>query len=419
MPSSELKETELNLALRPYATAGIALVGASVIAAAPLAPPPEVHLPALSSQASVELSAFTNPLDTWASVLAATLTDVGALGQAIAENPAPILRQVIANQMAHATRLAGIGQTVATNIGSLLNPSNPYSSVSLLQKAVNQAMAGDITTAIDSVYSALILNPAYQLGFPLMGAFDVANATAKNIQQFVAMAPNLVFAVGMTGALGTTGSIKDALQDNAQGLVDAVKAGDIETAASIVLNAPAVMAGAVLNGFDPHGTSGIFGEDGPIRAFIDWQERAAEAIGKPVPPPTFPEASARISAAPDAAATSKVTLSIDPTPAAPETDAATPESAALEGVTSNTAKQSTASLVRQSLAATPGKTGPLGATSKPASKVASDARDRISATVNKIGEGVKKAFAKPEKRSTSGSTGADKGANVDSSGDAE
>lgn len=410
----------MSLALRPYVTAGVALVGASVIAATPLAPPaPDVHLPTLPTQAAVELSAFTNPLDTWASVLTATLTDIGALGQAIAENPAPILRQVIANQTANATKLAGIGQTVATNIGSLLNPSNPYSSVSLLQKAVNQAAAGDIAAAIGSVYSALILNPAYQLGFPLMGAFDVVNATAKNVQQFVAMAPNLVFAVGMTGAIGTTGSIQDALQANAQGFVDAVKAGDIETAASIALNAPAVMVGAVLNGFDPHGTSGIFGEDGPIRAFVDWQERAAEAIGKPVPPPTFPEDSARISSAPDAAAAPTVTLAIDPAPAAPETDTASLNSPATEGVTPKPAKQATASLVRQSLAATPGKTGSLGATSKPAATVASDVRDGISSTVNKISEGVKKAFAKPEKKPASASTSSDKGSGSSSSSDSQ
>ncbi|WP_135451900.1 hypothetical protein [Mycobacterium sp. DL99] len=410
----------MSLALRPYVTAGVALVGASVIAVTPLAPPPtDVHLPTLPSHAAVELSAFTNPLDTWASVLTATLTDVGALGQAIADNPAPILRQVIANQLANATKLAGIGQTVATAIGGLLNPSNPYSSVSLLQTAVSQVAAGNIADAIDSVYSALIVYPAFNLGFPLLGAYDVVNATMTNVQKFVASLPNLVAMAGMNLAFGTLGSIKGALQDSAQGFVDAVKTGDVETAVSIALNAPAVLAGAALNGYAPFNHSGLLGVDGPIRAFVDWQERAAEAIGKPVPPPTFPEASAPISAVPDAAATSTVTLSIDRAPTAPETDATSVDSPVTEGVTPKPAKQATASLVRQSLVATPGKSGPLGATSKPAEKVASDVRDGISATVNKIGESVKKAFAKPEKKSTSASSGADKGAGSRSSGDAK
>jgi hypothetical protein len=410
----------LNLALRPYATAGIALVGASVIAVTPLAPPvPDVHLPTLPSYAAVELSAFTNPLDTWASVLAATLTDVGALGQAIAENPAPILRQVIANQMANANTLAAIGQTVATNIGNLLDPGNPSSIPGFLQKAVSQAAAGDVRGAIDSVYSGLIVFPAFLIGFPLLQTYGVVNTTAENIQKFVAELPGLVAVAGMDFAFGTLGSIKGALQDSAQGIVDAVQAGDIETAASVALNAPAALIGAALNGYAPFGKSGLLGEDGPIRAIVNWQEHAAEAIGKPVPPPTIPEESAHISAVPDAAATSTVTLSIDPAPAAPETDASSPESAATADVTPKPAKQATASLVRQSLVATPGKSGPLGATSKPAEKVASDVRDGISATVNKIGESVKKTFAKAEKKSASASTGTDRGAGSGSSGDAK
>ncbi|MEX3647991.1 hypothetical protein [Mycolicibacterium porcinum] len=407
----------MNLALRPYATAGIALVGASVIAATPLAPPaPDVHLPALPSQASVELSAFTNPLDTWASVVTATITDVGALGQAIAENPAPILRQVIANQTANATKLAGIGQAVATGIGGLLDPSSPSSSVSLLQQAVSQAVAGDVADAIDSVYSALIISPAFSVGFPLLGTFDVINGVATNVQKFVAMVPNLVIAAGMTFAFGMLGSVKGALQDTAQGFVDAVKTGDAQTAASIALNAPAVLTGAALNGYAPFDHSGLLGADGPIRAFMDWQERAAEAIGKPAPPVTFPE-SARISAVPDAAAAPTVALAIDPAPPAPETDTAL-DSSATEGVTPKPAKQATASLVRQSLAATPGKTGTLDTTSKPAAKVASDVRDGISATVNKIGESVKKALTKPEKKPAS-ATSSDKGLASSSSSDSK
>ncbi|MGW4096396.1 hypothetical protein [Mycobacterium sp. NPDC004974] len=365
------------------------------------------------------MSAFTNPLDTWASVLTATITDVGALGQAIAENPAPILRQVIANQLANATKLAGIGQTMATAIGGLLDPSSPYSSVSLLQQAVSQAAAGDVADAIDSVYSALIVNPAFSVGFPLLGTFDVINGVTTNVQKFVAMVPNLVIAAGMTFAFGTLGSIKGALQDSAQGFVDAVKTGDVETAASIALNAPAVLAGAALNGYAPFDHGGLLGVDGPIRAFVDWQERAAEAIGKPKPPITFTLQSAEVSRVPEAAVAPTVALAIDPAPAAPETDTASPESAATEGVTPKPAKQAATSLVRQSLAATPGKTGSLGATSKPAEKVASDVRDGISATVNKVGESVKKAFAKPEKKSATASTGADKSSGSGSSGDAK
>ncbi|UNC00389.1 hypothetical protein H5U98_02765 [Mycolicibacterium boenickei] len=407
----------MNLALRPYVTAGVALVGAGVIAVTPVAaPPPEVHLPALPSQASVELSAFTNPLETWAAVITTAFTNAGALGQAVVDNPAPILRQVIANQTANATTLAGIGQTVATNIGTLLDPSNPSSIPGFLQKALSQAAAGDVRSAIDSIYSGLIVFPAFLIGFPLLQTYGVVNTTAENIQKFVAELPGLVAGAGMNFAFGTLGSIKGALQDSAQGIVDAVQAGDIETAASVALNAPAALIGAALNGYAPFGKSGLLGEDGPIRAIINWQEHAAEAIGKPAPPITFPEL-ARISTVPDAAAASTLTLSMDPTPAAPEPSANSVDPTAADGVAPIPAKQARSSLVRQSLVAAPSKVSSLGSTSKQAARVTSGVRDGISATVNKIGEGVKKALAKPEKKATSAPN--DKGASPGSSGDSK
>ncbi len=426
----------MNLALRPYATAGVALVGASVIAVTPLAPPSEVHLPALSSQASVELAAFTNPLDTWAAVLSATITNLEVRGQVIINNPAPILRQVIANQMANATVLAGVGQQVATNIQGLLDPSNPYSSVSWLQKAVDQVAAGDVGSAIGSIYQAVWYLPAAGIGFPLLSAFSIVNTTMTHLQKFVATIPNLIVSAGQNFAFGTGGAIQSALSDTAQGLVDAIKVGDVETAASIALNVPAVLAGAVLNGYGPYSQSGLLGEYGPVKYAVKWLETAAEAIGKPKPPITSTLQSAEVSPVPDAASASTVTLSTEPVPIEPKTEtdkkadgiATTPDSASdtnalADGTTATKirtpepAQEATVPLVRESLVASPGKTGTLGNADKPATKVASDVRDGISATVNKIGENVKKAFAKPEKKSTSASTGADNGAGSGSSGD--
>lgn len=67
-------------ALSPYTAAGVALATAGVIAVTPLAPPARgAHLPALSSQASVELSAFTNPNGTWAAALTAAAGNTQAI----------------------------------------------------------------------------------------------------------------------------------------------------------------------------------------------------------------------------------------------------------------------------------------------------------------------------------------------------
>ncbi len=60
----------MNAAVRPYATAGVALVGASVIAISPLAPPmPDLQAVQRSvSSVGVELSAAVNPIENWIQV---------------------------------------------------------------------------------------------------------------------------------------------------------------------------------------------------------------------------------------------------------------------------------------------------------------------------------------------------------------
>ena len=98
-------------ALRPYATAGVALVGASVIAASPVTMPPtaiEVR------DRAVELSALVNPIEVFQPIFEAALENAQAAGQAIADNPAPILTQVIANQLAN---IGNIGDGLAAQIG--------------------------------------------------------------------------------------------------------------------------------------------------------------------------------------------------------------------------------------------------------------------------------------------------------------
>ncbi len=128
---------------RPYATGGIALVGASVIAVSPIAPPlPDIHLPNQHElqAAAVRLTAGWNPLTAWqnafntASANASTLTEnfllapgvglqqaivneVGFLKEVI-NDPSSIgtvLTQIANNAQTVASGLTGVGASAATN----------------------------------------------------------------------------------------------------------------------------------------------------------------------------------------------------------------------------------------------------------------------------------------------------------------
>lgn len=87
-------------ALRPYVTAGVALVGASVIAASPVAPPvPDMKVSATPSvSAAMQLTATSNPLIAFSQLFGNTVTNATGLFEQFLATPAPILSQVLVNQ---------------------------------------------------------------------------------------------------------------------------------------------------------------------------------------------------------------------------------------------------------------------------------------------------------------------------------
>ncbi|MGW4096395.1 hypothetical protein [Mycobacterium sp. NPDC004974] len=440
----------MSLALRPYVTAGVALVGASVIAATPISPPPidfDAALPQVST-ASVELTAAVDPIAAWANLFTHTPENLLALGNLIAKNPAPILGQIVANW-------SGYGQTLGTALQTAGTALSTYLTITLptaLQKFSNQLMSGDMQGAAQTFVDA-ITSLAYGAGLPMLNVFSIPVHITQNFANVVAtLGPNLMGVVANVGlsAVAMVVGTSYAAGDSARAVVDAIKDGDPVGAFNALAAMPAIVADALINGYDSP-ARGILApgllsfehpptpdtppwegwwSDGPIARLLNSRLTIAKAIGwqDPATPPALSGLFGTGSKAttlspkatvPDAVTAPTVTLSTDPAPAAPETETASPESAATEDVTPKPAKQAATSLVRQSLVATPGKPGALGTTNKPAEKVASDVRDGISATVNKIGESVKKAFAKPEKKSASASTGADKNSGSGSSGDAK
>ena len=60
---------------RSYLTAGVALVGASVIVVSPMAPMPDIHLPSIRS-AEAQLAALANPFDAYAQVFQDTIANL-------------------------------------------------------------------------------------------------------------------------------------------------------------------------------------------------------------------------------------------------------------------------------------------------------------------------------------------------------
>lgn len=404
----------MSLALRPYMNAGVALVGAGVIALTPVtASPAAVHVPALRSAATVELTAFTNPLETWASVGQATVGNLLDIGHYLVGHPAPVLQQLIANRMTDANTLGTILQTVATGLQGWLSPWSPDGIAHYARVAADQARAGDLRGATDSLYNGIVNRFKFKVGLPLLGTLAIWQSVAKDVYTIATELPYALAIGPFQYSFTAIKTFQMAVGDTLQGFGDALKARDLVTAASFLINAPAVITGAVLNGYSYFDTAGVLGEDGVINQLIRYtRERVAQAL-KPKPTAAVAPRSDVDSAISDSTAASAITPSTNPATASSGTAVPTKPGSA-PAPADSTKSESTSTAIDTTAAAStttsqeaavpvakpvagPTPTQAVKDVEKAAAKAISTAGKQITSATNKFGEDLKKTFTKPRK----------------------
>ncbi len=332
----------MHTAVRAYATAGVALVGASVIAVTPIAPPPDIHIanPLAHISVSVELTQLTNPITPYITLVTDTVTSLVALGQRVAQFP--ILLEVIANPSATVSSFVSGLQGLPAGLQTLFSRTSLNEITSALQTAVMNLVAGlqglpaalqssfteltmgNISGALNDLTSYALTNLLLLPVFPLITA-----ASSVGTAVGTAVGPNII---GNTiGALFSGNSLinlglallypilttEQAFAANAQALHDAVTTGDFATAANILIALPAVLADAALNGYQ--GVSGALSTNfGTIANLLNVRDIIAAAIGSALAPP-MTTTTTRQSSTPTAPtalpslAANTVTVTTDPT----------------------------------------------------------------------------------------------------------
>ena len=330
----------MQAALRPYATAGVALVGASVIAVSPVAVPPSA-IKEVQDKA-VQLSALVNPIEVFRPLIETALENAQTVDGQIADNPAPILTQVIANQLANigtigdglaaqigvipelptllgdalasqlgtVGNLSLLGQTFLENAVAVLTGSGPGSLQDQIQGAIDLINQGQIGQAFGNL-AVVPLLPL--LGSNLGNIFLLPQLIQALQQPFADAAELLPIAAGPLGnvqkAIGVFGDINAVLPlglgallaingtavgvgNTVGGLINAVQNGDPEAAFNAIVNGAAATTTALLNGaLDPN--------SGLVAGLQGLREAIAEAI---TPPPV--ESADSLSKAPSGAARS-------------------------------------------------------------------------------------------------------------------
>lgn len=168
----------MNLALRPYATAGIALVGAGVIAVSPLAPAPTLAHSASAvpvSSAAVSLSSSVDPLTRWGEVATTAFTNVNGIATYMSQHPFPLLQQVIANQTGYAQILTS-GLPIA---GEALVKWATETMPAAFETAFAQVQAGQPQAAADTM--TIAIQAAIMAGMTLSPAINIPGQIMQNL----------------------------------------------------------------------------------------------------------------------------------------------------------------------------------------------------------------------------------------------
>ncbi len=277
----------MRAALRPYTTAGVALVGASVIAVSPLAPPvPDMREAATKavSDAHVQLSALVNPIEEWAQVFETAFVNAAAIGARIAADPAPILAAIGGNQAISAEFFVGLATNFVSAYLVQLEtvPAAAQAAIELIRQGqiqqgvydlvLNTTLAPIVLAAFESGALEALPNVAAVLGNPFENVSNVI-ATVLDPLALLNLIPVILEPIAPILQLAAT----------AQQVYDGLEADDYEAAVNALISLPSDMANTVINGSPDVGNGGLIGPELSVAAAIlGMRELIAPAITPPL-----------------------------------------------------------------------------------------------------------------------------------------
>ncbi|MEX3654537.1 hypothetical protein ABFW14_05440 [Mycolicibacterium fortuitum] len=301
----------MQLALRPLTTAGIALVGAGVIAVSPLAPPPAITATPTSTApvALTASSSFVDPIAYWGDVLELTGTKLSTILNEASASPFPVLSQVIENQTRYANTIGTALATTAQKLEVYFTSDAIGDFKWATAQAWDLLAQGDVAGATSAISGSITrLGVAAYPMLPMLAIPYEMGQNAVNILKALSQQGSdygITAKVGF-GLLGAAQQAAGALANTVQTVIDAAETGDPISIASAIVNSPAHFTDTWLNGpviVLPNGkkvrgagflnlSSYQYGLNwNPISALIFVPRAIAAAI---TPPPTAPVTTAQL-----------------------------------------------------------------------------------------------------------------------------
>ncbi|MEZ0366584.1 outer membrane porin GjpA [Mycobacterium sp. pUA109] len=230
------------IAPRPWVTAGVALAGASLIAVTPVtaAQLPDIQVPDIQLTAAGDF----DPIGTWESVLQTASTNATDIWDHFSAAPFPVAQQVLANQIGYLEEFVKDPASIA-NV-----PTEIFHNLQAAFGAPFEPFLPD--NPADFIYPSL--DSTHAPWFDIFQQLIPTLITDENLQPLVL--DLLSFSASpasgvLWGSIGTM--LSPALQfgSDVTGIVDALSSSDPMTALQDLVDMPANITNAFLNGYGP------------------------------------------------------------------------------------------------------------------------------------------------------------------------
>ena len=211
----------MNLSHRSYLTAGVAALSAGAIALAPVQPLPSGPdlSPTLRSTLAVDLAAAIDPITPWIDTFQAAADNISGLVNTWGEQPLPVVQQIVANLGTYISELPAIGTIIEQAVANVGNAA----------RAPFEADLNTLDPAHTGVYNLL---PQVAPDLP-QGLLDFLTTSVSGL---------------LIGLIGPVLSPVLALGSSIRSAVVALQTSDWAGAVNELINIPAVMVNAFLNG---------------------------------------------------------------------------------------------------------------------------------------------------------------------------
>lgn len=227
-------------ALRPYVTAGVAVVGAGLIAVTPVVVN-DVESTLQHHAVDLVVSDVVNPIQTWLDVFTTAATALPQIYAAWAQTPAALAQQVLANWAFFGGEYVGPYQQSANNAVDYFLSVDQLGLFGGLITAFQDFASGQMVNGMQELWNTLVVEPGFNIGFPLIDTNFVYEGITQNLANFTKFLYTFEFGFGQS-VLGSGGAVMRAMGASLQAAYDAWGAGDVPAALTNLLNTPGVGA---------------------------------------------------------------------------------------------------------------------------------------------------------------------------------